>query len=89
MSGAGTPWRLVHYGLDGRAKLLRISHIGTRSFFFPRVVSCLFFFAFPCCIESSRVYDWLLLVQFSIGGLCESTLGGFFFLSFLFFSSCC
>lgn len=88
MSGAGTPWRLVHYGLDGRAKLLRISHIGTRSFFSPGCFLSLFF-AFPCCIDSSRVYDWLLLVQFSIGGLCESTPGGFFFLSFLFFSSCC
>lgn len=43
MSGAGTPWRLVHYGLDGRAKLLRISHIGTRSFFFPGLFPVSFF----------------------------------------------
>lgn len=60
-------------------------HILGRGLFFSPGCFLSLFFAFPCCIESSRVYDWLLLVQFSIGGLCESTLGGFFFLSFLFF----
>ncbi|KAL7928795.1 hypothetical protein V8C35DRAFT_223915 [Trichoderma chlorosporum] len=52
--------------------------------FFSELFSVSFFFlAFPY-IESSRVYDWLLLVQFCGGGLWLRHPGRFFFFFFFF-----